>query len=317
MPNLGPLAILTLSICAAYPLFLCSCGSNDDSLPLSSKIESETSSDAADAILSKARAHESSGNDGKALDLYRDISKKYPLTDAADEARYAEAKILDQQSELLKAFEAYQNLIINHPGSRHYSAALERQKYVALAAANGIIKNNFLGMKTKIGPGRTSKMLANVRDNAPQAPSASEAQYTIGRVWQKDGNAQKALDAYLRISTDYPYSSYAPEAQYQRGQILILKSAQGNQNRAHLNQAREIILDLIDRYTNHQRSSDARKNLSNLASQDIQRSYDTAEFYRKKGNRESAIFYYKEVTQKTKSGSLHDQAKKRIRELSQ
>jgi outer membrane protein assembly factor BamD (BamD/ComL family) len=311
------LAIVTFNTFAVLPCLITSCGSHDDSLPLSSKIESETSSDTANAILSKARAHESSGNSGKALDLYQDISKKYPLTDAADEARYAEAKILDQQGELLKAFEAYQNLIINHPGSRHYATALQRQKYVALAAANGIIKNNFLGMKTKIGPGRTTKMLANVRDNAPQAPSASEAQYTIGRVWQKDGNAQKALDAYLRISADYPYSSYAPEAQYQRGQILMLKAAKGNQNRAHLNQAKEIFLDLIDRYPNHQRSSDARKKLSNLASQDIQRSYDTAEFYRKKGNRESAIFYYKEVTQKSKSGSLHDRAKKRISELSE
>ena len=126
--------------------------------------------------------------------------------------------------------------------------ALKRQKSVALAAATGVIKNNFLGMKTKISPQKTTQMLANVRDNAPQAPSASEAQYNIGRVWQKDGNAQKALASYLLISADYPNSTYAPEAQYQRGQILILKAERGNQNRAHLNQARDIFQDLIERY---------------------------------------------------------------------
>lgn len=297
-------------------LLICSCGSNDDSLPLSSSLSSDASSREADRLLNEARTYEAGGDENKALDRYREISKKYPHTKAADTARYAEGKLLDEQGDLLKAFDAYQDLITNYPGSPHYAAAIARQRDVALAAVNGVIKNNFLGMKTRISPERTTKMLANVRDNAPQAPSASEAQYQIGRVWQKNGSAQKALAAYLRISTDYPSSSYAPEALYQRGQILIMKAEKGNQNRAHLNQAKDIFQDLIERYPRHKRASDARKGIANLAGQDIQRSYDTAEFYRKKGNHASAIFYYKEVIRSTQSGKLQNMAKQRIEELS-
>lgn len=303
-------------ICIAIPFLITSCGSNDNHLPLSSTLENDTSASAAELLLNEAKAYQSRGKIDKAIDTYRDVSKKYPRTDAAAEARFAEGSLLDEQGDLLKAFDAYQDLIANYPRSQHYSPALKRQQAVALAAANGVIKNNFLGMKTKIGPEKTTKMLANVRDNAPQAPSASEAQYNIGRVWQKDGNAQKALAEYLRIAADYPRSAYAPEAQYQRGQILIMKAEKGNQNRAHLNQAKDIFQDLIERYPNHKRSSDARKRISSLAGQDIQRSYDTAEFYRKKGNDDSAVFYYKEVIRRSKSGPLHDQATKRISELS-
>jgi len=308
--------IYSLSICIAIPCLLSSCGSNKNQLPLSSALNNDVTNRDANLILEKARAYETSGNIKKAIDTFRDVSKEYPRTNAAAEARFAEGRLLDQKGDLLKAFDAYQDLIANYPRSRHYSSALKRQRAVAMDAVEGVIQNNFLGMKTKISPEKTTNMLANVRDNAPQAPSAAEAQYNIGRVWQKDGNAQKALSEYLRISTDYPDSSYAPEAQYQRGQILIMKAKKGNQNSAHLNQAKDIFQDLIERYPNHKRSSDARKSISNLADQDIQRSFDTAEFYRKKGNNDSAVFYYKEVIRNSQGGPLHDRAASRIDEIS-
>ncbi len=316
MHKSGTRLVVPWSFFCVVSLLIASCGSNDENLPLSSSLSSDINSREAGRLLDEAKAYEADGRTNKAIDRYREVSKKYPNTKAADSARYAEGKLLDEQGDLLKAFEAYQDLIVNYPGSSHYSAAIQRQRDVALAAVNGIIKNNFLGMKTRISPERTTKMLANVRDNAPQAPSASEAQYHIGRVWQKNGSAQKALAGYLRISTDYPTSSYAPEALYQRGQILIMKAEKGNQNRAHVNQAKDIFQDLIERYPGHQRASDARKSIAKLAGQDIQRSYDTAEFYRKKGNNASAIFYYKEVVRSAQSGELHNMAKQRIEELS-
>ncbi len=216
---------------------------------------------------------------------------------------------------MLKAFEAYQDVIVSYPDSRHYSAALSRQEAVANAAASGLIKNRFLGLKTSIDAGKIEEMFGNVRDNAPRATSAPKAQYSIGRFWQKKGNAEKAIAAYQRIGLDYPNSGPAPEALYQTGEILILKAKHGNQNTAHVNQARNIYLDLVQRYPRHNRASDARKRLALLGGQDIQRSYETAEFYRKKGQKKSAIFYYREVLRKTKSGSYYNLAKQRITEL--
>ena len=52
-----------------------------------------------------------------------------------------------------------------------------------------------------------------------------------------------------------------------------------------------------------------------LGGKGVQRSYATAEFYRNKGQNTSAIFYYKEVLRKVKSGRYHDLAKQRIAEL--
>jgi len=292
-----------------------SCGPPSDDLPLSSGSANPTGLAAADALLRQARAYESSGKTGKALSSYKKLIKRYPYTNASAEASFSQAGIFDRQGDLFKAFESYQDLISSHPGSKHYAAAIQRQKTVAHAAADGIIKNNFLGMKTRIGPEKTDKMLSKVRDNAPRALSAAKAQFAIGRVWQKDGNAEKSIAAYQRIATEYATSAEAPEALYQTGEIIMLKSERGNQNTANVNRVRQVFTDLIQRYPRHRRAADARKRLAKLGSQDIQRSYDTAEFYRKKGKTQSAIFYYREVLNMSKSGSLRNKAKQRITEL--
>lgn len=294
---------------------LSSCGSDSSDIPLATGSVPTGGSSAAQSMLTQAQALEASGRLGKAESVYADVFKKYPYTSAAADARFAQGRLLDKDGDLIKAFDAYQDVIARYPGSRHYSAAISRQETVAHAAATGVIKNNFLGMKTKISPQKVEKMLGHVRDNAPRASSAPKAQYAIGRVWQKEGNATKAIAAYQKIGLDYPNSGPAPEALYQTGEILILKAKRGNHNNAHVNRARDIYRDLIQRYPGHSRAADARKRLATLGGQDVQRSYDTAEFYRKKGNIQSAIFYYREVLRKSKTGKYADLAKSRLSEL--
>ncbi|MFK7909511.1 MAG: tetratricopeptide repeat protein [Akkermansiaceae bacterium] len=307
--------IISVSLCVAGLVAFSSCGSNSDDIPLATGVVSQSGIAAADSLLAQGRAYQAAGKNGKALSIYKTIFKKYPYTKAASEARFLEGQILDKQGDLFKAFEAYQDVISRFPGSPRYATALSRQEAVAHAAANGVIKNNFLGMKTRIGPEKVEKMLGHVRDNAPQAVSAPKAQYAIGRVWQKEGNASKAIAAYQKLALEYPNSKSAPEALYQQGEILVLKAERGNHNTAHVNRARDIYMELIQRYPRHSRASASRKRLAMLGGQDIQRSYETAEFYRKKGQTTSAIFYYKEVMSKTKSGNYYNLAKKRIAEL--
>ena len=303
-----PFILVSLTL----PVFV-SCN-NSDKIPLTGQTITGDIADA-NTMLAQARTYQTNGKNGKAISTYKDVYKTYPNSTAAPEAIYAQAHMLDQQGELIKAFDAYENLISSYQESSRYTLALKRQEAVAYAAANGIIKNNFLGMKTKIAPSRVETMLGQVRDNAPQASSAPKAQFAIGKMWQNSGSAEKAVNAYRRISIDYPDSIQAPEALYQIGEILILKTKKGNKNKANFDNATNIYNDLIQRYPNHKRASDARKRISSLGGQEIQRSYNVAEFYRKKGEIKSAIFYYNEVLRKSKSGPLRDQATQHIAEL--
>ena len=294
---------------------LVSCGGGDGSdIPLVSG-NTATGTSPANTLLAQGQAYQNAGKTGKAISTYNTINKKYPNTTAAGEASFAKAQIFDKEGDLFKAFEAYQELVSKDQASPHYSAAIKRQESVAHSAADGVITNNFLGLKTRINSDKIEKMLGQVRNNAPQAPSAAKAQYTIGRMWQQEGAAAKAINAYKQVDLNYGSSSYAPEALYQTGEILVLKAERGNQNKANVNRARNIYQELLHRYPNHKRAADARSRLSMLGSQDIQRSYDVGEFYRNKGQKKSALFYYREVLRKTKIGPICDKAKQRIAEL--
>jgi len=159
-----------------------------------------------------------------------------------------------------------------------------------------------------------------VRANAPRSASASKAQFTIGEVWESQGNssgATKAIAAYKELVVEFPDSKEAPEAQFRIGKILLEEARRGNQDQANLDRAKEALQDYVRQYPGHGKNSEARQLISNIGGQDIERSYEIAQFYERKGDVGSARFYYEEVVSKAKSGAIHDKAKARLAALGQ
>jgi outer membrane assembly lipoprotein YfiO len=272
----------------------------------------------ASAAFQTARQSEDSGNTRRAIKQYKNVAEKYPWAEEAAEARFRQAKLLQSKGETVKAFDAYQELINRYRGSDLYTEALSTQARMAQAAADGEIKTSFLGMKSKLSAPKIVGMLNKVRENAPAAPSASRAQFAIGELYQSRGgrdDVPKAISAYRILVRDYPDSREAAEGQYRIGVILTMQAERGNQDQANIDQAREAFQDYLDRYPGHAKNADARRQLSAIGSKDVQRSFDVAEFYLKKGQTESAKFYYREVMRQSKSGDLYNRAKARLAEL--
>lgn len=275
-----------------------------------------TGSDPAAAqLLDQARSQEQSGNRDAAIKTYRSLFKRYPFSSESSTARYNFAKLMQADGELIDAFDAYEAFISRHPTDRNYADALAQQAKVAHAAADGIITNNFLGLKTKVDPARTEKMLKSVIANAPRSAAAAKAQFAIGDMWQSKGDARKAIAAYREMVKDYPRAANASEAQYRIGMILIREAEGGNQDTANLQAARKAFLDYQTAYPGGPRSQVVKQQLAALASQDLQNSLQIAEFYEKKGQIDSAKYYYREVIRQSGSGAMRDRAQQRLNAL--
>lgn len=268
------------------------------------------------SLFDSAIAAENTGKTKRAHKLFEKITKEYPLSEVAAEAQYRNARALDNSGKLLSAFEAYNVLITRYPNSPHYSTAIQREISLAHAAAGGTLRTStFIGLKTKIEPKKIVGMLTKVRDNAPRSDSAPKAQFTIGEVWQNNNKIEPAIRAFQEVSSQFPDSSLAPKAQYRIGELLLKEAAQGNQDQANLDRARRAFDELLTRYPNGSHAAKAKSQLALIASGNIERTYDTAEFYRKKGQTSSALYYYKEVVRNSKTGNLHNQAKAWIAKL--
>jgi outer membrane assembly lipoprotein YfiO len=292
--------------------WLASCGSNDLPPMVGS---GGTDSPAATGLFGAARQAENSGNTRKAVKLYGKLAEDHPVAPQAPEARFRQAKLLEQTGETVKAFDAYQEFITRYRGSSLYTQALESQARMAKAAADGEIKTSFLGLKSRLSTDKVVGMLEKVRDNAPASRTAPLAQFTIGELYQSRGDAARSIAAFRELVFKHPDSSEAAEGQYRIGVILTEQAERGNQDQANIDLAREAFQDYLQRYPGHSRNDEARRRLGVLGTRDLQRSFDIAEFYLRKGDTGSAKFYYHEVVREAKSGPLHDRAKARLAEL--
>lgn len=303
--------IITIAIPFAA-LLISSC-SNDknDTPPLIGTLQANAGN--AKAAFQKAQAADQAGQTKKAADLYGKMADENPIAVEAPKARFRQAQLLEQLGRPVDAFEAYNDFSNKFPGSSQYSQAVSRQQAIAKSAADGNIHSGVLN--SKIETSKVVKMHESLRDAAPQSSIASAAQFKIAELYQNEGKAPEAIAAYKKVVADYSDSSHAPEAQYRVGIILLEQAKRGNQDKGNLDRASESFHDYLNRYPNGSRASDARRQLSNLSAQDEQRSYEVAEFYRRKGDKESARFYYNEILKQQKSGSLHDKVKNRLNSL--
>lgn len=306
--------MLCLALLGLTPLLLNSCGSDaDETPPLVGS--TQTNAGAAGSAYQKALAADQAGNSKKAAKLYGKMADAYPTAPDAAQARFRQAQLLEQQGEMVAAFDAYSTFVKRYPGSKLYSQALEREKAISQMALDGNVKSGFL-LGSKLDTTKLVEMLGKVRDAAPQAASAPKAQFQIGQVYQEKGKAAESIAAYRKVVADWPDSTQAPEAQYRIGMILIEQAKRGNQDTGNLDRAREALEDYLSLYPNGARAGAAKSQISQLNQQDVQRSLDVANFYKRKGDHESARFYYREVLKKHGSGPLHDQAQAGLKSLS-
>lgn len=292
-------------IFASVVLGLASCNNPNEDLQLATGTVASTDALTTKALYGEGYSYEAAGNSSKAIKRYNTLADKYPFAIEAPDARFRQAELLHSSGQLLKSFDAYQDFIARYYGQKLYSKALARQAEVAQAAAGGDIKTSFLGLKSNVAASKAEKMLIQVRDNAPYGSTAPIAQFSIGRLWHSNKNYVKAIKAYQEVQIRYPKSSLAPEALLRAGNLLVDQSASGNRNKANLDTARTVLQDLRRLYPSSKQAGAAKTTLAHIASSDVKRSYEIAEFYRNKKEFASAAFYYNEVIRRTKPGSSY------------
>ena len=300
-------------LCGAAGLLMLACTPSND-LPLMTANNPQTSGEG-ETLFQQAKQAEASGHIKRAIKHYDHSASYFPFSPVAAQARFRQAQLLEQTDNNVDAFDAYQKFLVRFQASNLYSTALASQAKIAHAAADGSIKNNFLGLRSRIATDKIVEMLGQVRDNAPQTTTAAHAQFTIGQIYQDEHNIAKSIAAYRQIVRDQPDSREAPEALFRVGIVLTEDANRGNRNQATLDLAREAFNDYLTQYPAHARNAEARQLLANLGSRELQGSFNIAEYYYKIHQFASAKVYYHDVLKRAPSGRLHDASSARLKEL--
>jgi tetratricopeptide (TPR) repeat protein len=237
------------------------------------------------------------------------------MSPSAGKARFRQAEILDQQGETIKSFKAYQKFLQRYQSSDLYAKALNCQVKMAQAAADGKVKSSFIGLKSRISTKQIIEMLGQLRDNAPRSEISANAQFAIGEIYQNEKDYKESIDAFRKLVRDQPETRQAAEALFRVGIVFLEQANGGNYNQATLDLAAEALNDYLLQYQSHSKNAEARRLLVNLKSRDLDRSLEIAKFYDRTGQTESAKVYYRDIVKSSKTGSSHDYAISRLKEL--
>ncbi len=302
--------MLAVAVCVALSA---SCGNDEDMITLAGNTQAASAE--GEVLYAKAKAADDAGNSSSAIKQYEKMADKYPFAPSAAQARFRQAELLEQKGEIEESFDAYQKFLTRYRSSGLYSKALGSQARMAQSAADGDVKSSFAGLKTKLSTEKTVEMLAAVRDNAPRSNTSAKAQFTIGELYQGKKQPKEAMEAFRKLVRDQPESSYAPEALFRVGVVLMEEADRGNRNQATLELSREAFSDYLLQYPGHSKNAEARRMTGDIGGREINRSLEIAEFYDKAGQTESAKIYYREVLKRAGSGEAHDKAKSRLKAL--
>lgn len=248
---------------------------------------------AAVSQLAKADAQRAAGRQRQARDLYKSIVNSYPRTEAAAEAQFQYAKILQNEGDGRKAFEEFEELISNFRNTKNFNEAVKAQFEIAESLRN-TEKKGFLGLGAPVQPSQLIEMFETISEVAPYTDYAPKSLLNVGYVHTSQGDENLAILAFRTVVDNYRGTDYASEAQYQIFQLRGVKAEQSNspvEDRAQV----EAGIDFMNQNPNDARAPKIQQNLKEIELREMEKQFNIGMHYEKSGKPDSARVYYREV----------------------
>ncbi|MCE9519194.1 MAG: tetratricopeptide repeat protein [Verrucomicrobia bacterium] len=261
-------------------------------VPSSGQKQSQES--AAAAMNRDAKTAVSTGNKGRALDIYKSVVKQYPFTDAAADAQFEYSKLLRENGKFEDAYEGFQKFITDFRQSPRFAEAVQEQFQIAEESRTGKHSSIFVVIPAKVGPTKLIEMYQGVIRNAPFSKYSAPAMFAIGEIYQDKGDKALADAAFQQVVDNHPGTKIAAEAQFRIGSINNA-NAKRTQDSANLVKAR----DALEIYKASHPTGDRMGEIEALKKQNTDlsavRALEIAEFYQKSGKPKAAAIYYNEA----------------------
>ncbi len=256
----------------------------------------------ADAMLKEARAYVAAGDYSDAESLLKRIRNKYEYAPCVPEARFLLAEVYEKQNNPRDAFDEYDKVVTRYQTSPLYAKALDRQMAIAMAAAEGKLKTNVLGLwEANIDSGTVEEWLGKVIMNAPYNEMAATANSILGAYMVRREKFEEAALVYARLVEEYPDSRYAPEAQLMVAQLWAGSRTRGDQNLVNLKRAQEAYEEFTLRFPNHADAGKALAEASNVRRLLVRQELEVGRYYLERSHEyPSAIFCFENVIRQKK-----------------
>jgi len=249
-------------------------------------------------LMNRARTAEEDRRAGKAIDLYEDVTKKFPSSIYAPEAYYRMGLLRQQRREYFKAFEAYQTLVARYPNSQHYSQVIAEQYRISSQLLDGA--RNYLwgaipGFKNRE---KSIEYFEQIIANAPYSDYAPLSLMNVARGHQRAGATEEAIDSLDRMINTYPRSVLTPDAYLKLAQAHADLVEGAYYDQASTKQAITYFEDFLILFPGDNGAANAEKGLASMKTTLAQSKLTMADYYLKYRNNPKAakVLYNEAIT---------------------
>lgn len=274
----------------------------------------ENVSASAQQLFESAKAAEAQGSANRAMKDYRTLVRRYPKDVLANEAAYRYAVLQEKHGDAFKAAAAYRVVVENYPKSANFNEAIEAQFRIGEEFMNGK-KVRLLGIPIRSSFDKAIGIFQAIVRTAPYGKYTARAQFNIGRVKEKQGDAQGAVAAYTSVVEKFPNDPVAADAQYQIGYLWYRTTRTGTYDSKAVKNAKTGFEDFLFRYPKSEKGPQARENLATLEQKQTSDAFQIARFYDKQKNYRAAVIYYNDVIRQQPGSKQSERAKERVAQL--
>jgi len=247
----------------------------------------------------------------RASEEFLRLIANYENSKLAPEAQFYAGKSYQKAGKYYPAFQNYQKVVDNYPYTKRVDEIIELEYELGEILYN---KNTgtLMGIELMADTERAIEIFNKVIENAPYSQFADNAQFMIGLSYKKIQQYNEAIEAFQKLTQEYPTSDLVERAKYEAAQCMYFYSFKSDYDQEPTDEA----IDEFKRYTmetrNKELKREAEQTITLLKEKKAQSIFKSAEFYEKVKKYQSAVVYYKEIIKDYPDTSYAPLAKIRI-----
>ncbi len=252
------------------------------------------SPDTPEGRLQAVRAAMAADQAEQALELVELWLEDYPQHEMLAEAYLlrADAKVLAK--EYFKSLFDYEYVIRQFPESPQFESALEREYRVAKLFASGV-KRKFLGMRILSAAGEAEEIFIRIQERSPGSEIGEQASLSLGDFYFDRSQMTSAAEAYELFLLNYPDSQYRQRAMLRLIQANLATFKGPRFDPTGLIESQQRIKTFQQEFPAAAQQAGVDAMLVRIGESLALKSFYTAQWYQKRGQRVSAVYLYRRV----------------------
>ena len=223
--------------------------------------------------------------------------KQYKNSELAPDAQYYAALSYQKAGKYYIAFQNYQKVIENYPFTERIDEIIKAEYEIGEVFFNKH-SGALMGVELMTDVEKAIEIFIKIIENMPYSSYADNAQFMIGSCYKKLEQYNEAVEAFQKLTQEYPASDLAEKAKYEQAQCMYLLSLKADYDQEPTDEAIQEFKKYSLKSLDKELRIEADQTIALLKEKKAESIFKSAEFYEKQKKYKSARIYYHEILEK-------------------